>query len=63
MSTTGVSRYKLIIDFLLNRKNSINGRRYGDDPTILAWETGERLASSASSLIFVVAPKPRLLVR
>lgn len=31
------------MDFLLNRVNSINGRRYGDDPTILAWETGNEM--------------------
>ena len=35
--------FKLIIDFLTNRVNSINGRRYGDDPTILAWETGNEM--------------------
>ncbi|GAA5859544.1 hypothetical protein JCM5353_006319, partial [Sporobolomyces roseus] len=40
---TMIESYKLIIDFLLNRKNSINGRRYGDDPTILAWETGNEM--------------------
>lgn len=31
------------MDFLLNRVNSINGCRYGDDPTILAWETGNEM--------------------
>ncbi|GAA5945121.1 uncharacterized protein JCM15063_006526 [Sporobolomyces koalae] len=41
--TTMIESYKLIIDFLLNRKNTINGRRYGDDPTILAWETGNEM--------------------
>ncbi|GAA5863738.1 hypothetical protein JCM1840_005748 [Sporobolomyces johnsonii] len=40
---TMIESFKLIIDFLLNRKNSINGRRYGDDPTILAWETGNEM--------------------
>ncbi|GAA5904841.1 uncharacterized protein JCM6883_004880 [Sporobolomyces salmoneus] len=40
---TMIESYKLIIDFLLNRKNSINSRRYGDDPTILAWETGNEM--------------------
>lgn len=35
--------FKLIMDFLLNRTNSINGCRYGDDPTILAWETGNEM--------------------
>ncbi|GAA5830273.1 hypothetical protein JCM11251_001289 [Rhodosporidiobolus azoricus] len=40
---TMIESFKLIIDFLLNRVNSINGRRYGDDPTILAWETGNEM--------------------
>ncbi|GJN88588.1 hypothetical protein Rhopal_001554-T1 [Rhodotorula paludigena] len=40
---TMVESFKLIMDFLLNRVNSINGRRYGDDPTILAWETGNEM--------------------
>ncbi|GAA5848532.1 hypothetical protein JCM8547_004542 [Rhodosporidiobolus lusitaniae] len=40
---TMIESFKLIIDFLLNRTNSINGRRYGDDPTILAWETGNEM--------------------
>ncbi|GAA6009071.1 hypothetical protein JCM10207_004083 [Rhodosporidiobolus poonsookiae] len=40
---TMIESYKLIIDFLLNRVNSINGRRYGDDPTVLAWETGNEM--------------------
>ena len=34
---------KLIFTFLLNRVNTITGRRYGDDPSILAWETGNEL--------------------
>ncbi|GAA6044812.1 hypothetical protein NBRC10513_004659 [Rhodotorula toruloides] len=40
---TMIESFKLIIDFLVNRVNSINGRRYGDDPTILAWETGNEM--------------------
>lgn len=43
LSSTHARSFKLIIDFLLNRVNSINGRRYGDDPTILAWETGNEM--------------------
>lgn len=40
---TMIESFKLILDFLLNRVNSINGCRYGDDPTILAWETGNEM--------------------
>ncbi|KAK4701550.1 hypothetical protein P7C70_g4679, partial [Phenoliferia sp. Uapishka_3] len=34
-----INAYKLVIDKLVSRVNSINGRVYGQDPTILAWET------------------------
>ncbi|BGP53888.1 hypothetical protein JCM8202_006081 [Rhodotorula sphaerocarpa] len=40
---TMIESFKLILDFLLNRTNTCNGRRYGDDPTILAWETGNEM--------------------
>lgn len=42
-NSCSLDSFKLIIDFLVNRINSINGRRYGDDPTILAWETGNEV--------------------
>ncbi|KAL8293149.1 hypothetical protein RQP46_000843 [Phenoliferia psychrophenolica] len=38
-----IESFKLIIDKLVNRVNSINGRKYGEDPTILAWETGNEM--------------------
>ena len=34
---------KALITFLLNRINTVNGIRYGDDPTILAWQLGNEL--------------------
>lgn len=37
----GWHSFKLIIDKLLNRRNTFNGMCYKDDPTILAWETGQ----------------------
>lgn len=36
-------RVKLIIDKLANRKNTVNGKVYRDDTTIMAWETGNEL--------------------
>lgn len=42
-SGRALGSFKLILDFLLNRVNTINGCRYGDDPTILAWETGNEM--------------------
>lgn len=38
-----INSFKLIIDKLLNRVNCITGVRYGDDPTIFAWETGNEM--------------------
>ncbi|MBW0488228.1 hypothetical protein O181_027943 [Austropuccinia psidii MF-1] len=35
--------FKKIIFKLLTRKNTINGRIYGEDDTILAWETGNEM--------------------
>ena len=29
--------------YVLNRRNTITGVRYGDDPCVLAWETGNEL--------------------
>jgi hypothetical protein len=34
---------KNIIDYVLNRNNTINGILYKDDPTVLAWSTGNEL--------------------
>lgn len=36
--------FKQIITFMLNRRNTVNGVRYGDDPSIMAWETGNELS-------------------
>lgn len=38
-----IDSFKILITQLLNRVNSINGRRYGDDPTVLAWQTGNEM--------------------
>lgn len=35
-----IESFKLLLDKLLGRVNSKNGRKYGEDPVILAWETG-----------------------
>ncbi|MEN6386925.1 MAG: hypothetical protein ABFD79_17225 [Phycisphaerales bacterium] len=35
--------YKLIVDYLVNRTNTITGVQYKDDKAILAWETGNEL--------------------
>ena len=36
--------YLQVVDFLLNRENTVTGIVYKDDTTILAWETGNELA-------------------
>ncbi|GAA95566.1 glycoside hydrolase family 5 protein [Mixia osmundae IAM 14324] len=38
-----IDSFKKIITYLLNRVNTVNGVRYGDDATILAWETGNEM--------------------
>ncbi|KAI9017353.1 glycoside hydrolase superfamily [Gaertneriomyces semiglobifer] len=38
-----IEDFKHLISFLLNRVNTINGIRYGDDSTVLAWELGNEL--------------------
>jgi mannan endo-1,4-beta-mannosidase len=39
------------IRFLAHRINSINGRRYGDDPAILAWQLGNEPRCSNASIL------------
>jgi hypothetical protein len=35
--------YKAIIKHLLTRRNTVNGRVYGHDDAVLAWQTGNEL--------------------
>ena len=35
--------YKHLVSFVLNRRNTITGKLYREDPAILAWETGNEL--------------------
>lgn len=39
--------YKDIVNYLVNRKNTITGIQYKDDKAILAWETGNELTCPA----------------
>lgn len=41
--------YKDLVQVLVNRVNTVNGRRYGDDPTIFAWELTNEARSSAGA--------------
>lgn len=36
---TAITNFKAYITAIINRVNTVNGLRYGDDPTIMAWET------------------------
>jgi hypothetical protein len=38
--------YREFLGWLLERRNTVNGRRYKDDPTILAWELGNDLGKA-----------------
>ncbi|KAJ1334804.1 hypothetical protein BSLG_007959 [Batrachochytrium salamandrivorans] len=35
--------FKDLLTFILNRRNTVNGIRYGDDSSILGWQTGNEL--------------------
>lgn len=37
--------YEKTVEYVLNRRNSLTGVRYRDDPTIFGWETGNELDS------------------
>lgn len=36
--STAITNFKAYIAGIINRVNTVNGLRYGDDPTIMAWE-------------------------
>ncbi|KAI8912364.1 glycoside hydrolase superfamily [Powellomyces hirtus] len=38
-----IDDFQHIISYVLNRVNTVNGIRYGDDPTVLAWQLGNEL--------------------
>lgn len=42
-NTGAIASYKSYIKQMLTRKNKYNGRLYGEDPNIAAWETGNEL--------------------
>ena len=41
--------YKALAQLLVNRVNTVNGRRYGDDPAIFAWELANEARSSSGA--------------
>jgi len=47
--------FLLTVDQVLGRTNTVNGRAYIDDPTILAWETGNELSSPTAWTAAVAA--------
>ncbi|KAH9248013.1 hypothetical protein BASA81_014351 [Batrachochytrium salamandrivorans] len=40
-----IQDFKDLLTFILNRRNTVNGVRYGDDSSILGWQTGNELGS------------------
>ncbi|PLW15315.1 hypothetical protein PCANC_11296 [Puccinia coronata f. sp. avenae] len=53
-----IQGFKKLISFLLNRVNTINGVRYGDDDTVLAFETGNELNWGDPKKITFQRPPP-----
>ncbi|KAH9443185.1 hypothetical protein Pst134EB_027536 [Puccinia striiformis f. sp. tritici] len=52
-----IDGYKKLISYFLNRVNTVNGIRYGDDDTILAFETGNELNwGDSKHIIYQRAP-------
>lgn len=47
--------FKEFIVWLLNRKNSVTGKLYKEDPTILAWELGNEIDKASDSWITEMA--------
>jgi len=50
--------FKKLITFLLERTNTVNGLRYGDDDTVLAFETGNELNWADASHVSFHRPPP-----
>jgi hypothetical protein len=40
-----IADFERTVEYVVHRVNTLNGVRYADDPTILAWETGNELQS------------------
>ena len=62
-----IEDFKLTVSYVLNRTNTITGIKYNEDPTIMAWETGNELQNPAqwgieiSRYIKRLAPKQLLI--
>ena len=53
--TSCQQNYKNHIQTVINRVNTVNGRKYGDDPTIFAWELANEPRGYPSSWINTIA--------
>ncbi|KAJ3315788.1 hypothetical protein HDU76_002089 [Blyttiomyces sp. JEL0837] len=44
-----INAFKSVISYILNRKNTVNGVLYKQDPAILTWETGNELCVDSTN--------------
>lgn len=49
-NSTVIANFKSFVSYVVNRVNAYTGIRYGDDPTIFAWETGNELNTGTSGV-------------
>lgn len=56
-----INGFKRLISLILNRNNTLTGILYKDDPSIMAWETGNEISPTNSSWTLDIAAHIKLI--